>query len=125
MPGIEPDEPESIQEAVDRFLGLQRAAEIPASGRLTFAQAVTAFIASAPWIGPEHMPSITAIMATAEQLDRDAATGRPIAAALVAQYGLYYRDLRAQGAEIAGGPTPSPAGAVIDPVEAALRNAGK
>ncbi|WP_429456244.1 hypothetical protein [Microbacterium sp. ZKA21] len=68
------------------------------------------FETSAPWLGAPHMPALVTLRKLAEALD----TG-DLTPALVAQFGLTYRNL----SKLA----PSESGAE-DPLEAALRAAG-
>jgi hypothetical protein len=105
------DDESSITDLVNGFLTEQREQHASASGRLTFASSVRAFIVSSSWLGPEHMPSVVALVELADRLDLE------VTAAMVGQFGVTFRDLRSQ----APGSTPPPS----DPVEEALRAAGK
>ena len=63
--------------------------EIPRT-RGRFTEAVAAFIESAPWLGAEHGPAVTALEAIAQELDNG-----KFSPALVAQLGLFHRQLLA------------------------------
>ncbi len=102
----------SITSLVDEYLAAQRAEHARSEGRLTFTASVQAFIAVSDWLGPEHMPSVVALVELADKLDTE------LTAAMAAQFGLTFRDLRSQAPS-------SPAGGDDDPVAAALRAAGK
>lgn len=106
----EPDKGKpTITELVDSFLSEQRALADLDDG-MTFVAAVRAFLSVSDWIGPEHMPAVVTLTKLASQLDYD------LTAALSAQFGVAFRDLRAQA------PRPTEPD---DPIEAALsaRNA--
>ena len=97
--------PASITSMVDAFLAEQRALSGADDG-MTFTRSVQAFLSAADWIGPEHMPSVVTLTKLAAQLDHD------LTAALAAQFGVTFRDLRTQ-APMQAEPD--------DPIEAALR----
>lgn len=77
----------------------------------TFLGSINAFTASSPWLGPEHGPAIVTLRALARQLDQR------VTAALVAQFGVTFRDLRSQ--------SPSSTAPSSDPIETALALVGK
>lgn len=102
-----PDEPaQSITSLVDEFLIEQRALSGVDDG-MNFTRSVQAFLLAADWIGAEHMPSVVMLSRIAAQLDRE------LTAALAAQFGVTFRDLRSQAP---GSAEPD------DPIETALRN---
>jgi hypothetical protein len=103
-----PDETEpSITELVDEFLAEQRAAAAVDDGSMTFTKSVQAFIAASDWLAAEHMPAIYSLTALAKQLDGE------LTAALAGQFGVTFRDLRAQAPRAAD---------PEDPIEKALRD---
>ena len=77
--------------------------------RKTFSEAVNEFVQNAPWLGTDDEPAVTALVALAAALDRE------MSAALVAQYGLTYRNLLSRKPAEDNGPT--------DPLAAALEAA--
>jgi hypothetical protein len=98
-------EPRSITDIVDAFLAEQRALSGDDS-EMTFTASVRAFIADADWITHQHMPAVVLLHRIASQLDRE------LTAALAAQFGVTFRDLRSQAPGKAEDE---------DPIEAALR----
>ncbi|MBZ4485971.1 hypothetical protein LQ938_09670 [Microbacterium sp. cx-55] len=74
-----------------------------------FGTSVDEFVGAAPWLGAPHAPALATLRALAAELD----TG-DLSPALVAQFGLTYRNL----AKLAP-MTP----ATVDPLEAALAKA--
>ena len=74
--------------------------------RKTFTQAVSEFKDGAPWLGVDDVPALVALEALAEALDNE------VTAALVAQYGLTYRNLLSRKPAEDSGPA--------DPLAAAL-----
>lgn len=62
----------------------------------SFLGAVEEFIQASPWLGAEHKPALVILRALARQLDMR------VTAAMVAQFGVAFRDLRGQ-APAAGG----------------------
>lgn len=101
----------TITELVDEFLSDQRRQFSSSQGQITYTQSVQAFVSAADWLGAEHMPSLVTLFSVAGKLDRE------VTAAMVAQFGVTFRDLRSQ----------APGGAADDedPLEAGLRGAGK
>lgn len=67
-------------------------------GVKTYVSSVDEFLKASPWIGPADRPAVTTLQQLASQLDDQ---GRAAQAALVAQFGLVYRNLlkRAPGAD--------------------------
>ncbi|MCD5345058.1 hypothetical protein [Agromyces sp. S2-1-8] len=57
----------------------------------SFVAAVDEFERASPWLGPEHKPSLVTLRQLARQLDIK------LTAAIAAQFGVTFRDLRAQG----------------------------
>lgn len=96
----------SITELVDEFLELQRDAYRADPSGMTFTRSVQAFIAASDWLGPEHMPAVYSLTAIAGALDRE------LTAALAGQFGVTFRDLRAQAPHTADDE---------DPIEKALK----
>ncbi|MFJ2544385.1 hypothetical protein [Microbacterium sp. NPDC087589] len=54
----------------------------------SFSESVAEFESSAPWLGAPHMPALVTLRKLAEALD-----GGALTPALVAQFGLTYRNL--------------------------------
>jgi hypothetical protein len=54
---------------------------------MKFADAVKEFLAEADWLSASHAPSIAALVAVADELDRE------VSAALIAQFGVLHRSL--------------------------------
>ena len=75
----------------------------------TFGEAVAEFVSSAPWLGSPHAPALMTLRTLAKALD-----GGDLTPALVAQFGLTYRNL----AKLAPATPSAP-----DPLEAALEEA--
>ncbi len=101
----------NISDLVDGFLAEQRESHAASQGNMSYRRSVQAFISASDWLGAEHMPSIVALLSLADKLDRE------VTAAMVSQFGVTFRDLRAQ----------SPGGAPDkgDPLEDDLERAGK
>ncbi|QTX04119.1 hypothetical protein [Agromyces archimandritae] len=62
----------------------------------SFVGAVAEFIAASEWLGPQHKPALVTLRALARQLDQR------VTAAMVSQFGVAFRDLRAQAPAAAG-----------------------
>lgn len=77
----------------------------------TFGSAVTAFEKDATWLGAADQPALVALRKMAAALDGD-----DLSPAMLAQFGLCYRNLLKRA--------PADAPAPVDPVEAALQAAG-
>lgn len=75
----------------------------------TYAEAVEAFIAAAPWLGDADLPGVMGLRSLATHLD--SFTGLP-QAALLSQFQMTFRDLRNREPKGGGGPS--------DPLAAAL-----
>lgn len=101
----------TITDTVDEFFRQQRELHAAAEGLVTFTQSVRAFIAASSWLDAEHMPSLVTLLSVAEKLDRE------VTAAMVAQFGVTFRDLRSQ--------SPSATPSHDDPLEQLLAAAGK
>jgi hypothetical protein len=54
---------------------------------MKFAEAVQEFLATADWLTASHAPSVAALSAVAQELDRE------VTAALIAQFGVLHRSL--------------------------------
>jgi len=98
----------SISELVDQFLRAQRATNVSEIVGMSFTKSIQAFISVSDWLAPEHMPAVYTLTALAEQLD----SSPNVSAALIAQFGVTFRDLRSQA------PSSS---YTDDPIEQALR----
>lgn len=61
-----------------------------------FSTSVSDFLSNAPWLGPEHQPSIVTLQAIASELDRGKVTP-----AMLQQFGLTHRALLKQNPESA------------------------
>lgn len=73
----------------------------------SFLGAVNEFVAASEWLGPEHKPALVVLRALARQLDLR------VTAAMVAQFGVTFRDLRSQ-APAAGGSEDDGVGDILD-----------
>lgn len=73
----------------------------------SFLGAVREFIAASPWLGPEHKPALVTLRALARQLDLR------VTAAMIAQFGVAFRDLRNQ-APAAGAGEDDGVGDILD-----------
>lgn len=76
----------------------------------TFTESIEEFVNASDWLAPEDTPAVVTLQRLAEELDRG-----PLVPALVAQFGLTFRNLLRRKPT---GDSPS------DPLEAALRDAG-
>ena len=54
---------------------------------MNFKSAVESFLADATWLDASHAPSVVALVAVADELDRE------VTAALIAQFGVLHRSL--------------------------------
>lgn len=54
---------------------------------MNFSEAVRDFLTEATWLNASHAPSIAALVAVADELDRE------VSAALIAQFGVLHRSL--------------------------------
>lgn len=88
-------EPGSIEALVEASIP----PKITKAGRKTFAETVEEFEAVATWLTDGDQPALTMLYNIADELDRK------FTAALVAQFGLVYRDLRKR--EDGGGTDPA------------------
>lgn len=79
---------------------------------VSFSEAVDKFEAASPWLGDADLPALVTLRALADELDE----GKMVPA-LIAQYGLTYRALRAR--------SPQADNAPVDPLAAALEAAEK
>lgn len=111
--------------AIDGAIQAQIRADQCASGHDpdedSFITAVNRFVAASDWLDDEHAPSLVTLKQLARQLDQR------VTGALVAQFGVTFRDLRAQAPASnipVTPPTDEPA-VPADPLEAALLAAGK
>lgn len=62
----------------------------------SFVGAVNEFIEASDWLGPQHKPALVALRALARQLDLR------VTAAMIAQFGVAFRDLRNQAPALDG-----------------------
>ncbi|RZU66757.1 hypothetical protein EV379_3123 [Microterricola gilva] len=79
-----------IEATVDAQIDADLRQKAEESGELTFLGSIEAFIAVSRWLGPEHGPALVTLRALARQLDQR------VTAAMVAQFGVAFRDLRSQ-----------------------------
>jgi hypothetical protein len=73
---------------------------------VNFTESVQRFIESAYWLNESHAPSVVALQALAAELDQG------VQAALIAQYGVFYRSLKKDEPKV----TP-----VLDPIAELLQ----
>lgn len=91
---------DTVETQIDTDLELKAAN----SDEDTFLSSIEAFIAASPWLGAQHKPALVTLRALARQLDMR------VTAAMVAQFGVAFRDLRSQA------PTGSPDDDAVDDI---------
>ncbi|PDQ34125.1 MAG: hypothetical protein B5766_12900 [Candidatus Lumbricidophila eiseniae] len=80
----------AIEAVVEAQIDADIEQKIADSDADSFVAAVGEFVAASPWLGPEHQPALVVLRTLARQLDVH------VTAALVAQFGVTFRDLRSQ-----------------------------
>lgn len=83
----------SIEAVVQAANDIERKKKAEESGEESFTASITEFIDASPWLGPAHRPALVTLKAIARELDTR------VTAAMIAQFGVAFRDLRAQAPE--------------------------